>query len=141
MAYIIGAGTTVARLTTPPSTYTTITQVKEVTPPALEMGTAEATHLTSTAREHVATILDPGEVSFSILWDPDDATHLDLWTTFQAKTVSGWKITIVDATATDTTITFDGLIKNFGIDTLDVEAIAMIPVTIQVSGLPVITTS
>jgi hypothetical protein len=138
MAYIIGAGTTLGRRTAlgPPVVYTTVPQVKEITPPALEMGTAEATHLTSSAREHVATIADPGEVSFTLQWDPDNAQHAALWTSFQAKTLENWRITMTDTTPT--TITFDGIIKNFGIDTLDVEALAAIPVTIQVSGLPTI---
>ena len=138
MAYIIGAGTTLSRLTTPsPAAYTAIPQVREITPPALEMGTAETTHLTSSAREHVATIPDPGEVSFTLEWDPDNAQHAALWTSFGAKTMETWRITMTDTTPTK--IDFQGIIKNFGVDNLDVDAVATIPVTIQVSGMPTIT--
>jgi hypothetical protein len=136
MAYLIGAGTKLYVEIS--ASMELIPQVREVTPPALEMGTAETTHLLSSAREHVATIPDPGEVSFTLEWDPDDATHEQLWDYFTGKTMCSWKIQFINSPS-PTTIEFDGLIKNFGIDNLDVDAVATIPVTIQVSGMPVIT--
>jgi hypothetical protein len=135
MAYVIGKGTLLKVDIS--STLTTIPQVVSVTPPSLEMGNVETTHLTSTARENKATIPDPGEVSFSLEWDPANTVHQQLWTYFQAGTTVNWTITMSDAG--NCVIDFDGHIQNFGVDELSVDSVAVIPVTIKLSGMPTIT--
>jgi hypothetical protein len=132
MAYWCGKGTTIKHGST------TLAQVVSITPPAVELGNVETTHLTSTARENKGTIVDPGEASFSLEWDPANSGHQALWTAFQAGTTESWTITIMSGAAT-VEIDFDGHIQNFGVDELSVDSVAVIPVTIKISALPTIT--
>lgn len=64
-------------------TFTEITGiVGDIAGPELTLGTAESTtHSTADAhRTFDPTLIDAGEVSFEILWDPDDAQHAGLET-------------------------------------------------------------
>ncbi len=134
MAYLIGAGTVLSRRTaTSPVAYTAITQVKDITPPPLEMGTVETTHLASSAREFMATIPDGGEVTFNLEYDPADTQHIALYTSFGAKTIETWRI---DLPGTAVNIDFTGFITKFGIDQVSVDTVNTIPCTIRVTGLP-----
>lgn len=138
MAYLVGAGVTLSRRTTAsPAAYTAISQVKDVTPPQLELGTVETTHLLSAAREFMPTIHDGGEVSFNLEFDPADAQHMALDTSWRAKTVETWRITMDDEDGT--LIDFTGFITTFGIDQLTVDSVVMIPCAIRITGLPTIT--
>lgn len=139
MAYQVGAGTVLKRRTVAsPATFTAITQVKDITPPSLELGTVETTHLTSDAREFMPTIHDGGEVSFNLEYDPADAQHIALYDSWAAKTVEVWKIELGDG---DTVIDFSGFITKFGIDQMTVDSVNTIPVTIRTTGLPEYTTT
>lgn len=137
MAYVIGKGTTLSYLS---GSYVPVASVTSITPPQVEMGFVETTHLLSAMREHMATINEPGEASFTIEYDPANTTHQFLWDyaggTHAGQSIS-WKITMSDSGACD--ITFSGSIKKFGVSDLGVDKVAMVPCTIQVSGAVVIT--
>lgn len=135
MAYVIGKGALLKLSIS--SVFTTVPQCKSITPPQIEMGTVETTHLTSSMREHMATINDPGECSFEIEYDPANTVHQALWASAQAGTVESWKITLSDAGAAD--ITFSAHIQKFGISQMAVDSVVMIPVTLKVSGAVTIT--
>lgn len=135
MAYVPGYGTIIQ--VDIASTATTIPQATSITPPALEMGNVETTHLTSAARENMATIIDPGTASFNIEYDPANTVHGQLYTYFLAGTTCAWTILLPDAG--DCTIEFNGHIETFGIEELTVDSVAVIPITIRISGLPTIT--
>lgn len=132
MSYWAGMGTIIKMGAT------TITQATSITPPALEMGNVETTHLTSSARENLATIIDPGTASFNIEYDPAVASHAALYAAFLAKTVAAWDVVIADGDAT-VTIEFNAHIETFGIEELTVDSVTVIPVTLRISGLPTIT--
>lgn len=136
MAYLVGAGVELARRTTAsPAVYTAIPQAKDVTPPQLELGTVETTHLLSDAREFMPTIHDGGECNFNLEYDPANAQHAALFTSWSNKTVETWRITFSDTT----TIIFTGFLTTFGIDQLTVDSVVMVPCTIRITGLPTIT--
>lgn len=117
--------------------YTAIPQVMNVTPPQIEMGDVETTHLGSTGRERCATIIDPGTVKFDLEFNPANSVHMQLWTFAQAGTEVNWKVILPDSGACE--VGFVGFIKNFGVDAIEVGGVVKIPVTVQVTGLPTIT--
>lgn len=136
MAYTRGKGTVLqakdATAGTLPNTYTSITQAKSVTPPPMEFGVVETTHLLSTARERIVTIIDPGKMSFMLEFDPANAVHIQLYSAFNAATSVDWKITLADPGVCD--VTFSGFITKFGLEQIQVDSVVTIPVEVQVTG-------
>lgn len=130
MAYTPGQGT-VLQLNIS-SSYTTVAQVKSLTPPSSEMGTVETTIITDSVKTFMATIRDSGEASFTIEWDPANSTHAQLWTIHRSGALSDWKIIFNDAG--DCEATFSGILTKFPWDEIDVESVVMIPITIKISG-------
>lgn len=58
-----------------PEVFTAIAQIGDVDGPGSKRETVDTTNHSSAAKEFVATILDSGEVKFSINYDPAAATH------------------------------------------------------------------
>ena len=68
------------RLTTPPSTYTAMAQVGDISGPSIESEQIEVSHRAdgdpvNMWRRYVAGMKDGGEVTFTLIFDPDDPTH------------------------------------------------------------------
>lgn len=61
-----------------PEVFTAIAQIGDVDGPNSKRETVDTTHHGSASKEFVATILDAGEVKFSINYDPAEATHKNL---------------------------------------------------------------
>jgi hypothetical protein len=133
MAYIAGKGTTLKVSIS--TVFTIIAQLKNITPPGKKMGTTETTHLLSTDKEFISTIREGGDVKFTVEWDPANTTHAYLLTAFDAGTMESWKVTLPNGTI----IAFTGILTDFPWDQLDVEAVAMIDLTIKVSGAVTVT--
>lgn len=112
----VGRGTTLGYdLSSPFSTYTLCAEMVRLSPPELDAGQVEATHLTSddNAREFLPSgFIDHGVVEMTGNYV---AAELDILTTQIAlQTVIGWKITVPDklnGTGTDSTWTFLGFIQ------------------------------
>lgn len=75
-----------------PEVFTTIAEVRDISPPALSRDTDEVTHQTSPGawEEVIATILRSGTVTFDVNWLPGDATH-DTSDGLLSKLISGEK--------------------------------------------------
>ena len=58
-----------------PEVFTAIAQLGDVDGPNSKLDTVDTTHHGSTAKEYVPTIIDGGEVKFTINYDPAAATH------------------------------------------------------------------
>lgn len=60
-----------------PEVFTTVAEVTSISGPSFAMGTQDVTSHSSTGayREFQATLLDAGEVSFDIWFDPNNTTH------------------------------------------------------------------
>jgi len=60
-----------------PDAYTTIAELLDISGPNFSLGTKDVTAQTATGawREFVATLLDPGEVTFDINFIPTENTH------------------------------------------------------------------
>ena len=99
------------------TTYVTIAAVLDMDGPGVQVDMVDVTSRDSAGwKEFIGGLIDGGEVTFDILYDPDDSTHsatspgvVGLLT---GKTVKGWKLTLSDATPT-TVWSFNALVKTF----------------------------
>ena len=73
---------------------TEIADVTRISGPGLSLETADITALDSTWRERLATLLDGGEVTFDLNYDPDDVNHAQIVSDLIAKTKSTWHVYI-----------------------------------------------
>jgi hypothetical protein len=135
MAYAPGKGTTLSL--TIAATPTVLTQVVSITPPSMEMGMSETTHLGSTWRAFLANIPDGGEFTFELEYDSAAATHAAVWSQFVLGTEAVWLITLADTGTT--TIGFSAPISGFAISDIVVDDIVKLTVSAKVTGAVTIT--
>lgn len=137
MANVLGgAGCTIAQESATPGTYTTIAEVVSISPPKISVGSVETTHLSSSRKTFRPTIMDGGEVSFEIHYDPDETTHSALTTLATAtaanQAAKNWRITFTDATPA--TYTFSAFVTGFEVGQVGVEENITATITMKVSG-------
>lgn len=144
MAEFAGYRVLLKRLTTPPSTFTVIAQVVDLSGPQLQSDQIEVSHRADGVaanmwRRYVAGMKDGGEVSFQVIFDPDEATHdPTLATSLYALGASGdadtFQIDFPGAGTDRTTATFDAYVTNFDVDA-PLEDGLTAEVTLKVSGI------
>jgi len=112
----------------------------------------ETTCLDSPARTYVAGLATPGAASFTINFDPADASHVRLHALKVAGTTLPWAVGFSDGTAPPTVdtagefilpatrswIEFEGFMNSYPFD-FALNAVVTSTVGIQVSGEPVVT--
>lgn len=76
------------------SVYTVIALARDVSGPSLSADTIDITTKDSTnrVREYLAGLRDGGEVTFDILYDPNNSTHAQIKTDIKAGTIANWKV-------------------------------------------------
>lgn len=131
MAYTPGKGTTITLAGTARA------QVLNITPPSMEMGVTETTHLTSTWKTFIANIPDGGEVSLTIEYDASETTHAALWTDFQAGTAGTYTIVFTDTGAA--VVGFAAIITKFAWDQIAVDGVVTASLTLKITGTVSIT--
>lgn len=94
--------------------YSTVAYVRDISGPNLSMDTIETTNHSSSSgwRTYVAGLIDGGEISANIAWDPGAATHgnsTGLLSELTGRTIEGFRVTWPDTS----TFTFDGLVTGF----------------------------
>jgi hypothetical protein len=128
--------------TTSGGTYTPVGQLKSLDEPEEEMGQWESTGLTSAAKEYLPTLIDGGEVSGHVIWNPADMTHIALVGYFQAGTILYWKIVYPEqvgpglASPASYHIPFVGFLIGFTTGPSEVEAYHEAVFKIKITGLP-----
>lgn len=99
-----------------PGSYTTIAAVLDVDFPSVQTDAQDfASRDSSSKREYTGGLRDGGELTFDVLYDPDDATHdtsAGLVAIALARTTKHWQLTMSDA-APATQWNFSGFIKAF----------------------------
>lgn len=120
------------------SVYTAVAQVRDINGPNMSRDTIEVTSRDSTgqAREYLAGLLENGEVTFDLVYDPDTTTHSasasgGLITLLAAGTSNNFRVSFADTTAT--TATFAGLVTGFQ-PKMPLNGAQTADVTIKVSG-------
>jgi hypothetical protein len=126
-----------------PAVYTTIVQRTEIDGPESEMETRDTTHLDSEAREFASTILNGGEASLNLEYDPGEDTHTLLTDLHQAGTLELFRIVFADVVtagvAAGSTLDFDAIVTKFKPTGMTVDGNLSAEVTLKVSGLPTFT--
>ena len=138
MAFTPGKGTTISITTSGSTTFVAISQVVTITPPEMAMGEVEVTHLGDTWRQFLPTILDGGEVTFGIEWDPAAVSHVELLNCF---TTGGTRSFRIGHTDTGTALCeFSGFIKAFPAEEITIESVVVRNLVIRTTSAVSITT-
>lgn len=136
MSVFPGESVTLSISTNGGSSYTELAQVISIDGPSKSVEERDITTLGSTARSYrVSKIQDYGEVSLSIFFDPDSATH-ELLEDLDG-TVYGFKLSMTDGESVPsvTEYTFDGIAKEFAYGGMTVDSDGVTAdVTIRITG-------
>jgi predicted secreted protein len=121
-------------------TYTTIAEVKTISGPSFEAEEIDVTNHDSTGdfREFIRGLIDPGEITFEINYQPDDALHQQLFDDLAAGTKRNYKMLFDQMTPTKYQMDFEAFIRSMPI-TAPVDNVLSANVTVRVTGQPVIT--
>lgn len=96
-----------------PEAFTTVAQVRTISGPGLTLDTIDvSTHDGGGWRDFIASLLDGGEVTLDLVWDPDAATHISLRQDLVNRT-SPRNFKIVWPDATSTTWSIAGVVTRF----------------------------
>lgn len=120
---------------TPTEVFTTIAEVRGVRGPGLVGATTEVTSFDSAndVREFIATLRDPGSLSFTINYLPANATHTALLTDLRDGRTRNFRLAMGDTGTV--TLNFTGIVTGFEI-TAELEQSIQANVSIKVTGWP-----
>jgi predicted secreted protein len=127
---------------TPSESFTAVAEVQDCVPPTFSKEAIDVTHHGSTDgwREFLSGLKDGGEVTLTLGWLPQNATHDDstgLLSHLYGDDVNNYQIILPDTD--ETTFTFAAVVTGFeGASPLDAAMTA--DVTLKVSGKPTIET-
>lgn len=120
-----------------PETFTTIAEVLDISGPSVEVDTEDVTsHDSGGWREHIATLVDAGEVEFEINFIPGNATHgptAGLWQKLVNRAKGNYKL--IFPTTPVTTCQFSAYVTNFELEA-PVAGVLRASVTLRVIGAP-----
>jgi len=127
------AGTTLACDFTTPLTYVTIGNITSISGPESEVGSVETTVLTSTRKTYRYTIVDPGELSFELDFDPTDTSSHTLLAGLQdVPALHSWQITFATTPAKKATVS--GFLTKFAPNAGGVEENLTAAITVKLTG-------
>lgn len=97
-----------------PEAFTTVLDVLELSAPGISLDTEEITNHSQSDhyRKFAGTLLDAGEVSATVLYDPSNATHVALVADIAARTQRNFRLEFPGAT-TNARWSFAGYITSF----------------------------
>lgn len=122
--------------------WTAVAQIKDLSGPEAEADQIEVSHRDSRSRRYVAGMIDGGEVTFDIVFDPDHASHNpsttgSMYNLLETGDVNSFRITfpgVAGATSdAETTATFDAFVSAFTIDSPMEDAISA-SITLKITG-------
>lgn len=133
MAGKVAQGTILSRETSLGSgSFTTAANVRSWSGPSTENPEIDVTSLQSTAKEFVGGLVDYGELTLELNFDPNNATHQQMFADMEASppTVTGWRITFVNPTIN---YTWSAFVKSFSISG-EVDGVIQGSLTLRLSG-------
>ena len=100
MAAKIGLGTVVAYESVTPGTYTTVGEVFDFSGTSTSMDTVDATDFSHTDghRRFLAGLIDAGEITFTLNFDPALTVYGTIDTFYKARTAKNWKFSYAGST-------------------------------------------
>lgn len=114
-----------------PTVFTDLEEVTDISVNGEKLGTDDATHMQSAAKEYIPTIPDGGTVDISFNYVPGAAGQIAFRTRFTNKEVCNFKITLPNALGSRS---FAGIIIQPGDIKLPVEKKATVTAKVQVTG-------
>ena len=108
--------------------------VQDIAGPGITTNAIDVSTRDALARKYVPGMYDAGEVTFSVVYDPDTATHAAIVAAQLAGTVLAGILTLGDSTPA--TITFSCFVTNFSLKAPMDDAMTA-DITLKVSGVPV----
>ena len=133
---LLGLGTKIQKGDgTSPESFTTIAEVGSITGPSQSNDFLDVTSMDSTAREFVAGLADPGEISFSTNYIPTNTTHKAVLTDFKDKSIDNYKLVFNDnATEGDKSNWIFAAAVTQAEVTAPVDGVYQLAVTLKVTG-------
>lgn len=137
MAAVIPGEGTVLKVTIS-STLTAIVQVTNISGPTFGVASVETTALDSTAHTfRPSKLVDGGEVSLDIEYDPNNSTHQAFTALLAAPAIVACELIFNDTLTTHSKIAFNAFLTGFEPGGMTVEENLTAAVTLKVTGLPV----
>lgn len=137
-----GSGTITARTVTPTASgtngtevFTTVAEVKTVSGPNMSAAVIDITNMDSqnNTREFLTSLIDPGELSFTLNFLPALTGHQDLINDMKNRVRRNFQLVWTDAAAT--TWSFQGIVTSFQPSSATEEALSA-SVTVKLTGFP-----
>lgn len=115
-----------------------VAQIRDLDGPAAESDQIEVSHRGSRWRRYVAGMRDGGEVTFDVIFDPNDASHDptgadSMYAKLKNGVVDSYRITFPGAGTNKTTATFDAFVSGFEI-TAPLEDGLAADLTLKITG-------
>jgi len=116
-----------------------LAQIRNISGPGVTATDVDTTTMDSSTnyRTFAAGLLDPGEVTFSLVYDPTNATHTRLARWMRGRYSAGWKV--YHGSTAGTGQDFTGYVKGMSRE-IPMDDVITCDVTIKVSGSPGYTT-
>lgn len=111
------------------TSYVTIDQVLNFTPPTRERELVDLTALDDTLQTYAMGIEKHSTFEFEFIWDPDDTDHGALYTLLGSKAEAQWKITYTDGTPA--TWVFKGPVSSITVGQVEHNKLLTRKVTVQ----------
>lgn len=139
MTKTLGFGTVLIVCSSDGTTENNVAQVRNISGPGVSANDVDTTTLDSSSnyRTFACGLLDPGEVTFSIVYDPTDGTHTRLADYMGERYTATWKI--AQGSSGGTLQTFSGYVKGMSRE-VPMDDVITCDVTVKVTGVPGYTT-
>jgi predicted secreted protein len=117
---------------------TTVAAVSSLSGPNLQASTIDVTTHDSVnaTREFVSGLIDAGEISAALVFDPNVATHIGLWNDLVARTSASYSI-VYPFTGGSETVTFTAFVTGFGPIEAQPDGAITAAITLKVAAAPV----
>lgn len=114
-------------------TFTEIEGVRNIDGPTRDMEIIDATHHATTGnyREKLASFLDPGQITFELLWDSTNTQHVALLTDHTDRTLRNFQLVYPDTGAE--TYAFSAFVRSLK-DSAPIDNALTKTVTLELSG-------
>jgi hypothetical protein len=131
MAGFNAQGTTIAYETTTPGTYANIAEIRSFNGPGGTATVIDATTLSSAGKEKVLGLMDEGNISLEMNFNPGDAGQIQLRADRAAQTRRNYRITFSDED--ETTATFQAFVSQYTVAG-GVDALTTLAVTLEITN-------
>lgn len=137
-----GSGVITARTVTATSggaagveVFSNVAEVKSISGPNMQTQIIDVTHMESdnNTREFLPTLIDPGEISFTVNFLPGNTSHSNLKLDQKNRTKRNFKLVFTNSAAT--TYSFAGYVTSIGI-TAEIESVLEASITIKLTSWP-----